>query len=134
MSQVQILLALIGTASPALKKAMMDLATNWGHQTASGGSNSGGGQSFGLKYIKKRSQGSKGSSQPLNTSSGSRHIPFSGPGIGSSAFASINKHDKRVRSDGDSQEGIIRQDDFVVSYFQDDSTSRDQEDGEGTSR
>ena len=35
MNQVQILLALVGAASPVLKKAMMDLVTNWGAQTDS---------------------------------------------------------------------------------------------------
>lgn len=132
MTQVQILLALIGAALSVLKKAMADLATNWGHQTTSNESSSKNGQSFGLKYLKKRSQRSNGLSQPSDSGSRSRPLPYAGPGVSGNAFVRMNRDDKKVRGDGDSQEGIIRQDDFVVSYFPDDGAERDTEDGDRT--
>ena len=107
MTQGQILFSLTGAASPALKKTMMDLMTNYGAQTESHSNSKPG--SFPMKYLR-----SKHRSQPMD-SERSRNIPYSGAAKGS-ALISKSKNDDRTTRDDDSQEGIIRQDDFEVSY------------------
>ncbi len=123
MSQVQILLALIGAASPVLKKAMSDLQTHYGDLTTDNQGRSGMGHSFALKYLKsKRTNRTNNGSQPTNSNgSKNRTIPFGGPGVSGSAMISRNRQEEKIQSDGDSQEGIIRQDDYEVSYFHTDN-------------
>ncbi|KAK5162863.1 uncharacterized protein LTR77_011120 [Saxophila tyrrhenica] len=121
-NQVQILLALIGAASPVLKKAMSDLVTNFGASTDSQ-ARSGNGRSFALKYLKsKRTFRSNNDSQPTDSNGSKiRPLPFGGPGVSGAAMISRNRPEEKLRSDGDSQEGIIRQDDYEVSYFHTDN-------------
>jgi hypothetical protein len=122
MSQVQILLALIGAASPVLKKAMMDLVTNYG-ATGDSQNDSRLGRSFAMKYIKSKRNRTGQASQPTDSNGSKRPLPFSGSGVSGSAMVSRNRHEEKVQSDGDSQEGIIRQDDYEVSYFRTESPS-----------
>ena len=61
-------------------------------------------------------------------------MPFSGPGVSGNALVSRNRHDEKIQGDGDSQEGIIRQDDYEVSYFHNDSTDRETGGEEGYGR
>ena len=122
MSQVQIMFSLIGVATPALKKTMLDLVTNYGATDTQAGSKSGSG-TFPLKYFNsKRNQ----SQQPSEGSKQRSHLPFTGPGKGS-AMVSRSRHDDTVKSDGDSQDGIIRHQDFEVSFYNTDSSDRDRD-------
>lgn len=125
MGQVQILLALIGAASPVLKKAIRDLVTNFGAQTESR-ERTGTGNSFAMKYLRSRRTGrSNNASQPTDSHGSKRALPFSGPSIPGSAMVSRNRREDKLAGDGDSQEGIIRQDDFEVSYFHTEASDRD---------
>ena len=119
MTQVQILFSLIGAASPALKKTMLDLMTNFGAASESqANSRAKYGGSFPLKYINSKINSKRDVSQPSENDSKPRFVPFIGGETRGTAVVSVtrsNTHHKGV-SDGDSQEGIIRQDDFQVSY------------------
>lgn len=115
MTQAQILWSLLGAASPALKKTMVDLATNYG-ATSPEASKAGG--SYQLKYLRSKRSGNQ-LSENVNESKNRSTIPFSGPAKGSSIVrvsSRTRRGEERVTSDGDSQEGIIRQDDFEVHY------------------
>ena len=117
MTQAQILFSLLSAASPALKKTMVDLATNYGATTPEA-SKAGG--SYQLRYLRSKQSGKQLSDQNNTTTSKNRTIPFSGPAKGSSivrvSSRSRSRPEERIRGDGDSQEGIIRQDDFEVHY------------------
>lgn len=125
MSQVQVLLALIGAASPVLKRAMADLVTNYGAQTDS--QNRSGGNSFALKYLKPRSNNK--SNDALQTGSGSGgskgHMPFGGSVVSGNPMTSRSRNEEKIRGDGDSQEGIIRQDEYEVNFFHTESPERE---------
>jgi hypothetical protein len=119
MTQAQILFSLLGAASPALKKTMVDLATNYG---ATSPEASKAGSSYQLKYLRSKRSGNQLSESA--TESKTRNIPFSGPAKGNSVVrvsSRSRRGEQTITSDGDSQEGIIRQDDFEVHY--DNSTS-----------
>lgn len=101
---------------------MVDLATNYG-ATSPEVSKAGG--SYQLKYLRSKRSGNQLSENV--TDSKNRTIPFSGPGKGSSIVrvsSRTRRGEERVTSDNDSQEGIIRQDDFEVHY---DSSTRSED-------
>ena len=115
MTQAQILFSLLGAASPALKKTMLDLQTNYGASESQSNSRTGYGGSFAMKYLNSSKRNMNNSHL---TDSRDRNIPFSGPGVkGTASIHGRSRNDeRRITSDGDSQEGIIRQDDYEVSY------------------
>ncbi|KAK3621722.1 hypothetical protein LTR56_022614 [Elasticomyces elasticus] len=111
LSQIQVFLSLIGYTSPALKKTMRDLVTNYGaaDDSQAGFTRTGGSHEMDdLRHLKNNT----GSSwQRSNV--GKRFVPFTGGG-----FSEANAVAKRgdTGSDGDSQEGIIRRDEVEISY------------------
>lgn len=131
LTQVQILFSLIGVATPALKKTMLDLVTNFGAAESQSNTKSGSG-TFPLKYFSRRNNASQ---QPSEGSKARSHMPFTGPGKGST-MVSRSRHEDTVKGDNDSQEGIIRHQDFEVSFYNADSsdTQRDPEGGYGQAR
>ena len=126
MTQAQVLFSLIGAASPALKKTMMDLRTDYGAQTGSNSNSKPG--TFPLKYLKS----GRNRSQPTD-SERSRTIPYAGAAKGS-ALISKSRHEDKMTRDDDSQEGIIRQDDFEVSYDAGETSDRYQSAERGYAR
>jgi len=118
LTQVQIFLSLIGAAAPALKKTMLDLQTHFGATTESQTNSKGGTNTFPLKYLSASRRNA--SQQPSShTDSKTGRMPFQGPGRGGSVIVGKSRHhDDRIRtgSDGDSQKGIIREDEYEVSY------------------
>ena len=111
LSQLQIFFSMVGGTSPALKKTMLDLATNFGavsgSQAASGGRTAG---SYAMKDLRYR--GGQKSGQGSNASK--KFVPFSGGGSTNNAI--ISRHDNDHNNDDDSQKGIIRRDEIEVSY------------------
>ncbi|KAK5135296.1 hypothetical protein LTR08_005399 [Meristemomyces frigidus] len=110
-SQIQILLSIIGYTSPALKRTMFDLVTNYGVVSDSqAGCHAQNGGSYAMKELRyyKASvgapwQGSDAGKQSVRVASSSFK-----------ADALAERGD--VDSDGDSQKGIIRRDDVEISY------------------
>ncbi|KAK4959469.1 hypothetical protein LTR10_004274 [Elasticomyces elasticus] len=111
LSQIQVFLSLIGYTSPALKKTMRDLVTNYGaaDDSQAGFTRTGGSHEMDDLRHQKNNTGS--SWQRSNV--GKRFVPFTGGG-----FSEANAVAKRgdTGSDGDSQEGIIRRDEVEISY------------------
>ena len=130
LSQVQILFSLVAVATPALKKTMMDLVTNYG--AAESQSNTARSGSFPLKYLSRNRHNISGE---RSGGSKQRSIPFSGPGRGST-MVSRSRNEDTLKGDSDSQEGIIRHQDFEVSFYKTDSSEevRDTERGYGVAR
>lgn len=96
-------LSLLGAATPALKKTMLDLVSSYG--TTSPETSEVGG-SYQLRYLRSRPGG-----QGLTNNRKTRSLPFSGTGKGGSVamVSSRARKEEKIRSDGDSQDGIIRQ-------------------------
>jgi hypothetical protein len=96
---------------------MIDLATNYGATTPEASKIGG---SYQLRYLRSKQSGKQLSEPNNTTTSKNRTIPFSGPAKGSSivrvSSRSRSRPEERMRSDSDSQEGIIRQADFEVHY------------------
>lgn len=112
LSQIQIFLSMVGGTSPALKKTMLDLATNFGVvDNSQAGSYPRTGGSYAMKNF-SRSGGQK-SAQVSNTSN--KFVPFVGGGY-SNNNAIVGRRGSDRESDGDSQKGIIRRDDVEISY------------------
>lgn len=114
VSQLQVLLSIIGYTTPALKKTMLDLVTNYGTvgETQTGSRSRSGGVGYALKdlrYSKKKDK--EGNSWPGSTAS-KRIAGFAGTGSENTAVVERGDHD----SDGDSQKGIIRRDEVEVIY------------------
>jgi hypothetical protein len=111
VSQIQIFLSLIGYTSPALKKTMLDLATNFGNTNESHASSA-------------RHNGSSLAPKSLGYRKSSIAGSWKTSGIHLGTLRSAASHTKsqtvveggRPESDSGSQEGIIRRDEVEVSY------------------
>ncbi|KAK4904965.1 hypothetical protein LTR49_025672 [Elasticomyces elasticus] len=106
LSQIHIFLSMLGGTSPALKKTMLDLVTNYGG-VSDGEADSRAkvhSRSFPMKDMESRQQSSQAST--------SKFVPFVGGA--SSNIATVKSTPDR--EDRDSQEGIISRCEFVLSY------------------
>ena len=111
LSQLQVFFSLTSGTSPALKKTMLDLVTNFGavsdSQAVSGDRT---GESYAMKDLRYR--GGQRSGQVSNVSK--RFVPFVGGSSSNNAI--IGRRDSDRDTDGDSRKGIIRRDEVEVSY------------------
>ncbi|KAK0246914.1 hypothetical protein LTS09_017941 [Friedmanniomyces endolithicus] len=106
LSQIHIFLSMLGGTSPALKKTMLDLVTNYGG-VSDGEADSRAkayGRSFPMKDMKSHQRSSQAST--------SKFVPFVG---GASSNIATVKNDPD-REDRESQEGIISRCEFEISY------------------
>ncbi|KAK0891623.1 hypothetical protein LTS16_025943 [Friedmanniomyces endolithicus] len=106
LSQIHIFLSMLGGTSPALKKTMLDLVTNYGG-VSDGEADSRAkayGRSFPMKDMKSHQRSSQAST--------SKFVPFVG-GASSNIATVKNVPD---REDRESQEGIISRCEFEISY------------------
>ncbi|KAK3114099.1 hypothetical protein LTR53_007917 [Teratosphaeriaceae sp. CCFEE 6253] len=106
LSQIHIFLSMLGGTSPALKKTMLDLVTNYGG-VSDGEAESRSktyGRSIPMKDMKSRQQSSQAST--------SKFVPFVGGA--SSNIATVKSVPDRENRD--SQEGIISRCEFEISY------------------
>jgi len=111
LSQIQILLSIIGYTTPALKKTMLDLVTNYGATTNSqAGSRARNGGSYAMKDLRYHKGSAAASWQ--RSSTGKKVVPFASSSFKANAVAERGDAD----SDGDSQKGIIRRDEVEISY------------------
>ena len=100
---------MLGGTSPALKKTMLDLVTNYGAVSDSqANSRARNGGSFPMKDL-KHYRGHK-SSQASNA--GKKFVHFAGGGSSSNAIIRRSE----AECDSNSQEGIIRHDEIEISY------------------
>jgi hypothetical protein len=110
LSQVQIFLSFIGYTSPALKKTMIDLATNFGTiYDSQAGSTAHNGDSFAMQSFGSAKNMGNGARQ--RSYGGKRTAPLPGTSTKTSTLAK-----READSDGDSQKGIMRQDEYEISY------------------
>lgn len=116
LGQIQLLLSILAGATPALKKTMLDLITNYGALTDSHAGSRAASNNFPLRYItgvsnaQISSQGSAGRAHKITSLIGG-------------AKASGKSHQLHREGDGDSQEGIVRQEEFEVRYSENDHVS-----------
>jgi hypothetical protein len=107
LTQVQIMLALLSASSPALKQALIDFGTQYGMTTDS------------------RSVSKHHGSYPLKSlddvDRGNLKFETSRKRLLSNARSSRSRIEAGGLGDGDSQTGIIRQDDYDVTYTSGDS-------------
>jgi len=111
LSQVQVALALLSAASPVLKRTLLDFKTR--HELPTGSrSASNGTASFALSKLRL----GRGLPQP-NTSRSRAVYPFSSQNFGE-VSAGRHKADGNASAihDDDSQDGIVRRDEFEVSW------------------
>ena len=109
LSQIQVFLSMVGGTSPALKKTMLDLVTNFGAVSDSqAGTKTGG--SYAMKDL--RYHGGQKSGQLSNA--GKKFVPFVGGSSSNNAL--IGRRDSDRDNDNDSQKGIIRRDEIEISY------------------
>jgi hypothetical protein len=115
LSQAQILFALLAAASPSLKRTLIDFKIRQG---APQGSRSGSGRerSFGMKNLVF---GQKSGTYPSQQSSGNRSLrtrTAPQPGLGTATASRRRTDGKNAVEDDDSQDGIMRQDEFDVRW------------------
>ena len=106
LSQIHIFLSMLGGTSPALKKTLLDLVTNYG------GVSDGEADSRARPYSRSFPMKDRNSRLQSSQASNSKFVPFVGGA--SSNIATI----KSVpgREGRDSQEGIISRREFEISY------------------
>jgi len=92
LTQVQVMLALLSAAFPGLKKTLQDLVTRHGAESGSHSSN----KHKGSYALDKLRSSATRSAKPSRLSK--------------------SKMDAENTGDGDSQDGIIRQDEFEIRY------------------
>ena len=111
LSQIQVLFALIGGASPAMRKTLLVFVTNYG--TVSDSQNMSRPRyraSYAMTDLTSRKRS-------LGRSDNPAIFPYAGSGgkhIVSAGKSDQNRGDPV--GDGESQEGIVRQDDFEITY------------------
>ncbi len=105
------LTSLISATCSALKQTLLDLATQYGNIHEGSRSDPKNSISFQLKYLRSRPH--QNDEQPWE-SDRQRRIPFTGAGAGI-AIISRSKQDTLRNVDDDSQDGILRRDDFEIS-------------------
>ena len=101
---------MISGTSPALKKTMLDLVTNFGAVSESQANSSA--RTGGIYAMKDLGYGAQRSGQ--GSKAGKRFVPFVGGS--SSNNAVIGRRDSDGDDDSDSRKGIIRRDEIEVSY------------------
>jgi hypothetical protein len=111
LSQLQVFISMVGGTSPALKKTMLDLVTNFG-AVSDGHAVSGGrtGGSYAMKDL--RYHGRQKTGQVSDASK--KFVPFVGGSSSNNAI--IGRRGSDRNTDSDSQKGIIRRDEIEVSY------------------
>lgn len=108
LGQIQIFVSLIGYTSPALKKTMIDLATNYGAISESQAvSHRRPSQAYAMKDL--RYHKNTGGKSWRSSVTGKKALPL----VSSSSQA---QPVIEVESDGDSQKGIIRRDEVEVTF------------------
>ncbi len=106
LSQIHIFLSMLGGTSPALKKTMLDLVTNYG------GVSDGEADSRAKAYARNFPMKDMKSCQQSSQASTSKFVPFVGGALSNIATVKSIPH----REDRDSQEGIVSRCEFEISY------------------
>jgi len=119
LTQVQVMLALLSAAFPGLKQTLQDLVTRYGFAVDSQS-----GSKHNTSFAMKKLRTDRSDTQPRETDK-PRLLSLSA-GESSRVNRSRVEEDKSI-GDGDSQDGIIRQDDYEVRYDTGEASDREAE-------